>query len=178
MASSSFIIRKLKSRKELLKCLEISFDNHSQNELDLPEFPISKVAANYHILTLYNNCAYFRLIEKDGIIVGWLCSSISRYVPYSDVSALAMDYYQCSLKGFSGAKALLLAHDDFFEFADSLKLECAVSSSRMYNKEVFNKILEKDSWLNRNGLMVKCTRYHRKFNNNIKKRLSLKELGH
>jgi len=52
MASSSFIIRKLKSRKELLKCLEISFDNHSQNELDLPEFPISKVAALSYINTI------------------------------------------------------------------------------------------------------------------------------
>jgi hypothetical protein len=147
------IIRKFKY-SELKEYYNIAL----QCSLDskIPEFEINEQHVLKTISTLANE-DYFRVIEKDGKVVGWIAAGSNNVYLYNSKQCLSVLSYQCILKGKSAVNALLDVHENLYDYAEARGYELVVTNSILNSKKVFNRILSQEGWLERGSLMLRRT---------------------
>jgi hypothetical protein len=119
-----------------------------------------------------SRCEYFRVLEKDGQIVGWIAAAANPVYLYNITPTLVVLSYQCVLKAKSAVMALIDVHEDVHEFASTRCYEVVVTSSVMANSTVFERILTQEGWLKRGNILLRQTR-HYTGRNDVKRPLTI-----
>ena len=138
------IARKLRSRVELKTCLEIS--KNTSLVYTIPEFGVDWSTVSTCLSKLASG-PFFRVIEHEGKIVGWISASLSIPAYYSNKTALQLVYYHCTLKGYAAVAALKVAHRSMIDAARILiGVSIVITSPCPHTPKCFNKILKDDGW--------------------------------
>jgi hypothetical protein len=151
------IIRRAKSI-EIYGCYKIALECSLASKV--PEFIIDEEQTLRVISDMFRG-EYFRVIEKDNKLVGWIAASKSNVQLYNSKPCLTVTSYQCTLKSKSAVNALIDIHEDLFDFGTSKEYELVVTNSVLNSKKSFNRILTQEGWLDRNGLLLKRTKHYR-----------------
>lgn len=147
------IARKVKGLHELEICLGISRD--TSLEFAIPEFSYSLKAARDSIWNLQRS-HFFRVIEYNSEIIGWIAASVGQPARYSDILALQLDFYHCTLKGYSAVTALRVAHESLYLAAQMTRgVTVAVTSPCPHTPLCFNRVLTKEGWKDYGHILVK-----------------------
>ena len=138
------IARKLHSKAELRACLEIS--KSTSLNYTVPEFGVDWATVSTSLSKLSSG-PFFRVIEYNGEIVGWISASLSTPAYYSNKTALQLVYYHCTLKGYAAVAALKVAHRSMIDAARKLiGVSIVITSPCPHTPKCFNKILKDDGW--------------------------------
>ena len=147
------IARRLKSSAELKICLDIS--TSTSLGFIVPEFGVDWKTVAVSLGKLASG-TFFRVLEHNGEIVGWISANITRPAYYSKKTALQLDFYHCKLKGYAAVTALRVAHESLAEAATQLRsVSLAITTPCPHTPECFNKILEKDGWVDYGSMLLK-----------------------
>ena len=146
------------TNRELIKCFEIG---NKSKPYAVEEFPVCEITCRNSILDLYMNSDVFMVMTIEETIVGWFSASIRKPFHYSPKSALCLSFYQTNLAGIKAVRALMYVHKYLIMRAESKRLEIVMSDSAMPTKKTFNRILEKNGWVERNNSMFKKTKYYK-----------------
>jgi hypothetical protein len=98
--------------------------------------------------------AFFRVIESDGVIRGWILARIVRREFLKDLS-LQQHFCCVSFKGIRAVRAVIKLHAALIEEAYIKNIRYVESSgSHMDTKNTFVRILEREGWERRGYLAV------------------------
>lgn len=125
-----------------------------------PDFPVSD-ASCAQAFEAFANMRYFRVMELEGEVVGWMVAHEGAGMHHSDVRALTQLYYHSELTGIRAARALVEFHEHLFQYAERLGYEVAVTSSILPSSEVFSRLLERAGWRRGSRFLTRRTRHHR-----------------
>jgi len=128
-----------------------------ENDEDFPSDEVSCRKA----FEFYLRQSYFKVMEIDGIVVGWLlaCDGAGNY--HSPIKALTQLYYHTTLRGTKAVKALIEFHEHLFNWAEQRRYEIVLTSSVISSSsETFKRILEKNNWRWTGRMLTRRTKWH------------------
>jgi hypothetical protein len=138
------IIRNLKNEEEIRYCIEIYYKVNDHSFLY-----VDKEYLFENLLAHTKKLGYFKVIEKTGIIRGWLVAN-ETFTKNSRRKILRQEYYFSNFTGYTSAKTVMLLHRDLIEYAKLNKFHSVISeASHLDPTHVFTRILEKDGWVRR-----------------------------
>jgi hypothetical protein len=143
---------------EIQECFKIALECSLASKV--PEFVIDEDQTLRVISDMFRG-EYFRVIEKDDRLVGWIAASKSNVQLYNSKPCLTVISYQCILKSKSAVNALIDIHEHLFDFGTSKGYELVVTNSVLNSKKSFNRILTQEGWLDRNGILLKKTHHYK-----------------
>lgn len=125
----------------------------------IPEFDVEPERARKALSELKLRSAYFRVVEKDGQVVGWASADVKEPFPcYSSKKALVQAFYHSELTGIAAVRALYAIHEDMFEFARKLRLHAVITNSGLPNRRTFDALLQRKGWIDRGTFLIRlCT---------------------
>ncbi len=130
------------------------------NEAD-EDFPADEQSCRA-AFEFYLRQPYFKVMEVDGEVVGWLMASNGAGNYHSTVKALSQLYYHTTLSGVKAVRALITFHEHLFAWAEQHKYEIVVTSSVIAaSQDVFRRVLEKAGWSDCGRHLTRRTRWHR-----------------
>ena len=148
-------LRKLKHNSELLKCIDIAIEVSKPYAV----FPVDLNHSKKVIRSYLQE--YLRIIEKEEEMVGFISAIPFEPFPYSSKVVLTTTFYQVNLKGYLAAKALVMAMDNLFKYAESKRYEAVMTSSVLPNCKSYQRILIKHGWTLHCNNLVRKTRHYR-----------------
>jgi hypothetical protein len=158
------IIRKPKVN-EIYKYYEIALECSLDSRIK--EFDINQDYVINNINAMMRG-EYFYVIDDNGP-VGWMAASKRNASLYCDRLVLAVDSYQCNLKGKRAVMALLEIHEHLYDYANTINVEMVLTGSVLNSKKTYNKILKHEGWADYEFMLLKVTDKYK--NNKIRRRI-------
>jgi hypothetical protein len=137
-------------------------------ESRIKEFDINKDYVMNNINAMMRG-EYFYVVENEGVPVGWMAASKRSASLYCDRLVLAVDSYQCNLKGRKAVTAMLDIHEHLYDYANTINVEMVLTGSVLNSKKTYNKILKHEGWADYEFMLLKMTDKYQ--NNKIRRRV-------
>ena len=139
-----------------MDCVALSEKLHMKDII--PEFSIDIGVCKQNIMMLHRTCKYFRILEENNEVVGWISADVRPASLYSDLKALTLVMYHTTLKGRAAIYALIDVHDDMLDFATRNRLELTITSSIQKSRKTFARILVREGWTDYDYILLKKTK--------------------
>lgn len=147
------IVRKPENREELIKCVDLYLALNDQSFI-----PADRKSSIASIIKFWKSGEFIRVIENDDI-VGFITAQI-HVLQHCKHKQLDQIYYASNLKGFSAARAVIVAHEAMIEYAEANSVPFVVThSSHEDEQNVLCKILQKRGWRVKSHVAVWRTRH-------------------
>jgi hypothetical protein len=149
-------LRRIKSRNELLSCIEISSSYIKDNP---SAFEINEIYARQELGKMYKNNDYFFVVIDNDAVIGWITAVRAPLFYWSPTVSLNLIVYHTSIKTpIKSVKIFKLVFQHLVQYAKSRKISVVKANSMLSSNNTFNRILESMGWESYGDMLIFNTR--------------------